>query len=164
MLEALKGKVFIMGNNVNTDVIIPGEYLHHTEPKELAKYGFSVMGPDYVQRLRKSDFIVAGENFGCGSSREQATVVIKEMGIKAVIARSFARIFYRNAINTGLPVIESHDLCDMVKEGDEIFIDYGKCEISTPQKIFRFQGFPKNIQGILDAGGLLEYLKAHPVK
>ena len=124
MIEARKGKVFIMGNNVNTDVIIPGEYLHHTDPKELAKYGFCVMGPEFVQRLRKSDFIVPGENFGCGSSREQATVVIKEMGIKAVIARSFARIFYRNAINTGVPVIESSTLCDIIEEGEEVLIDY----------------------------------------
>ncbi len=159
MEKKIVGKVFKMGDDVNTDVIIPGKYLIHTDPDELAKYAFSVMGPEYTERLRKFDIIVAGENFGCGSAREQGATAIKGLKMKAVVARSFARIFYRNAINAGLPIVECPATFNAVNEGDQITIDFAEGRIETPRGEFSFAPMPDSIFKILDAGGLVEYLK-----
>ena len=156
----IAGRVFKMGDDVNTDVIIPGKYLIHTDPEELAKYAFSVMGPEYTERLRKFDIIVAGENFGCGSAREQGATAIKGLKMKAVVASSFARTFYRNAINSALPIVECPEAVDALEEGDEIHIDFGLSRIRTPRGEFSFQALPESIFKIIRAGGLLELLKA----
>jgi 3-isopropylmalate/(R)-2-methylmalate dehydratase small subunit len=161
MEKKIMGKVFTMGDNVNTDVIIPAKYLIYTDPEELAKYVFSVMGPEYTEHLRKFDIIVAGENFGCGSAREQGAMAIKGLKIKAVVARSFARTFYRNAINSGLPIVQCPEAVDVLKEGDQISIDFAGGKITTPQGEFSFVRLPESIFEILDVGGLVEYLKAN---
>lgn len=153
------GNVFRMGDNINTDVIIPAKYLIYTDPDELAKYVFSVMGPEYTERLRKFDIIVAGDNFGCGSAREQGATAIKGLKMKAVVARSFARIFYRNAINSALPIVECPEAVDVLEEGDQISIDFAGGKINAPQGEFTFAPLPGSIFEILDAGGLAEYLK-----
>ena len=164
MEKKIMGAVFTMGNDVNTDVIIPGKYLIYTDPDELAKYAFSVMGPEYTERLKKFDIIVAGENFGCGSAREQGATAIKGLKIKAVVASSFARTFYRNAINSGLPIVECPDAVDAVKEGDQISIDFAEGKVSTPHGEFSFIPLPESIFKILNVGGLVEYLKAEKRK
>lgn len=164
MGKKIVGKVFKMGDDINTDVIIPGKYLIFTDPDELAKYAFSVMGPQYTKRLKQCDIVVAGENFGCGSAREQAATAIKGLEIKAVVASSFARIFYRNAINSGLPIAECPEAVEAVKDGDQISVDFGKGEIKTPRGEFLFVPIPDSIFEILDAGGLVEYLKARHQK
>jgi 3-isopropylmalate/(R)-2-methylmalate dehydratase small subunit len=163
MEKKIVGRVFKMGDDVNTDVIIPGKYLIHTDPDELAKYAFSVMGPEYTERLRKFDIIVAGENFGCGSAREQGATAIKGLKMKAVVARSFARIFYRNAINAGLPILECPEAFNAVNEGDQITIDFAEGRIETPRGEFSSAPMPDSILKILDAGGLVEYLKTTTV-
>lgn len=160
MEKKIAGRIFKMGDNVNTNVIVPGEYLKYTDPDELAKGAFSPMGPEYTERLRKFDIIVAGQNFGCGSAREQAATAIKGLKIKAVIAHSFARTFYRNAINVALPIVESPEASDAVNEGDQISIDFAEGKIKTPQGEFSFAPMPDSIFRILKAGGLVEYLKA----
>jgi 3-isopropylmalate/(R)-2-methylmalate dehydratase small subunit len=160
METKIQGKVFIMGDDVNTDVIIPAKYLIYTDPEELAKYAFSVMGPEYTERLKQFDIIVAGENFGCGSAREQGATAIKGLKKKAVIAKSFARIFYRNAINSALPIVECPEAVDVLKEGDQISIDFSLSKIQTPWGEFSFSPIPESVFKILEAGGLVEYLKA----
>ncbi|MBW2078383.1 MAG: 3-isopropylmalate dehydratase [Deltaproteobacteria bacterium] len=160
MEKTIVGKVFKMGDNINTDVIIPGKYLIYTEPAELAKYAFSVMGPEYTERLKQFDIIVAGENFGCGSAREQGATAIKGLKMKAVLARSFARIFYRNAINAGVPIVECPEAVDAVEEGDEISINFAEGKVKTPKGEFSFPPMPESIFEILEAGGLAEHLKA----
>ena len=161
MEKIIEGAIFKMGNNINTDVIIPGKYLMYTDPDELAKYAFSVMGPEYTERLKQFDIIVAGENFGCGSAREQGATAIKGLKMKAVLARSFARVFYRNAINTGLPIVECPDAVDAVKEGDRITIDFSEGKVKTAQKEFSFAPLPESVFEILNSGGLVEYLKTN---
>jgi 3-isopropylmalate/(R)-2-methylmalate dehydratase small subunit len=158
--KKIVGKVFKMGDNVNTNVIVPGEYLKYTDPDQLAKGAFSPMGSEYTERLRKFDIIVAGQNFGCGSAREQAATAIKGLKIKAVLAHSFARTFYRNAINVALPIVECPELSNVVNEGDQISIDFAEGKIKTPQGEFSFAPMPDSIFRILEAGGLVEYLKA----
>lgn len=160
MSKLIEGKVFVMGNNVNTDVIIPAKYLIYTDPEELAKCAFSVMGPEYTERLKKYDIIVAGENFGCGSAREQGATAIKGLKMKAVIAKSFARIFFRNAINSALPIVECPKAVEALKEGDQISIDFSDSKIITPRGEFPFPPIPESVFRILEAGGLVEYLKA----
>ena len=160
MEKTIVGKVFKMGDDINTDVIIAGKYLIYTEPDELAKYAFSVMGPEYTERMKQFDIIVAGENFGCGSAREQGATAIKGLKMKAVLARSFARIFYRNAINAGLPIVECPEAVDAVNEGDEITINFAEGKVKTPKGEFSFPAIPESIFEILEAGGLAEYLAA----
>jgi 3-isopropylmalate/(R)-2-methylmalate dehydratase small subunit len=160
MDKKIEGRVFIIGDDVNTDVIIPAKYLIHTEPEELAKYAFSPMGNGFMRKIKEFDIIAAGENFGCGSSREQAVTAIKGLKIKAVVARSFGRIFFRNAINSALPIIECPEAVNGLKEGDKICIDFLKNEIQTPQGEFSFSPIPESVFRIIEAGGLIEYLKA----
>ncbi len=156
-----KGKVFKYPDNVDTDVIIPARYLNTSDAKELSKHCMEDIDRDYVNNVRPGDVMVAGWNFGCGSSREHAPLVIKTCGTGCVIAKSFARIFYRNAINIGLPILECPEAADGISAGDEVSVDFDTGIITdiTTQKTYRAQPFPEFIQNIISAGGLLKSLK-----
>ena len=160
MLEPIQGKVFKFGDNVNSDVIIPGRYLIYIEPAQLAEHAFEVLGPEYPAKLASFDILVAGRNFGCGSAREQAATALIGLGLRAVVAASFSRTFYRNAINAGLPIVECPELVEAVGEGDEITIDLSAGQITRDQKSYGFPKFPDSLQALLEAGGLAAYLKA----
>src|SRR3989338_5674954 len=151
----MKGKCWKFGNNINTDEIIPARYLNTTDTKELASHCMEDADPDFMKKAKPNDVIVAGENFGCGSSREHAPIAIKAAGISAVIAKSFARIFYRNAINIGLPILESKEAADNIAEGDEIEVDLssGKIKNLTKDKEHQAQSFPEFMQNLINAGG-----------
>ena len=153
----LQGQAIRYGDNVDTDVIIPARYLNTSDAKELAAHCMEDLDPTFVKRVRQGDIIVAGSNFGCGSSREHAPLAIKESGVSAVVAKSFARIFYRNAINIGLPILE----CDAkIDEGDRLSIDFdkGKLVNLTKNEVTEFAPFPEFLQGIIASGGLLNYI------
>ncbi|MCX5750237.1 MAG: 3-isopropylmalate dehydratase small subunit [Candidatus Saganbacteria bacterium] len=159
----MKGKAWKFKDNVDTDQIIPARYLNSSDPAELAQHVMEDADPAFVKKFAKGDIIVAGENFGCGSSREHAPIAIKAAGISAVIAKSFARIFYRNAINIGLPILEvkNKETIEEIHEGDEIEIDLSNGIIKdlTKQKEHHSHPFPEFMQGIFDAGGLMEHIK-----
>jgi 3-isopropylmalate/(R)-2-methylmalate dehydratase small subunit len=156
----IKGKVWKYGDDVNTDVIFPGKYTYTiTDPTEMAEHALEDLDPDFVKKVEKGDVIVAGKNFGCGSSREQAATCIKEAGAGAVIATSFARIFFRNAVNQGLPLIESEEAAKALEKGQEIEIDFEAGEIRTKEKTIKFPPLPEAVLGILQAGGLIQYTK-----
>lgn len=161
----LKGKAIKYGNDINTDVIIPGRYLNFVKPEELALHTMEDLDPDFFKTFTKGDVIVAGRNFGCGSSREQAAMCLKYAGVGAIVAKSFARIFYRNAINQGLPVIESSEAVDAIENKDELSIDFDKGLIKNVTKNLRFtmQPVPEFLQEIITAGGLVPWLheKSH---
>jgi 3-isopropylmalate/(R)-2-methylmalate dehydratase small subunit len=159
MEHLLKGRVYKFGDNINSDIIIAGRYLIYIEPDKLAQHAFEMLGGDFPSRLRNFDIIVAGRNFGCGSAREQAVTAIQGLGIKAVVAVSFARTFYRNAINSGLPIVECADIHSEVREGDEIEVDLGTGEIRHNASAYLFPKFPDSMRRLLDCGGLAEYLK-----
>ncbi len=156
-----KGKVFKYGDNVDTDVIIPARYLNTSNAKELAQHCMEDIDGSFVKKVEKGDIMVAGWNFGCGSSREHAPLVIKTCGTGCVIAKSFARIFYRNAINIGLPILECPEACDEISADDQVTVNFDSGEICdlTTGKIYRAQPFPPFIQNIIKAGGLLASLK-----
>ena len=156
-----KGKALKYSDNVDTDVIIPARYLNTSDAKELASHCMEDLDKDFVKKVSKGDCIVAGWNFGCGSSREHAPLVIKESGIGCVIAKSFARIFYRNAINIGLPILECESAADEISENDEVFVDFSTGVITnlTKNKKYQAQPFPEFIQNIIKSGGLLNSLK-----
>ena len=149
------------GDDVNTDEIIPARYLNTIDPGELARHCMEDADPTFVQKARPGDFIVAGENFGCGSSREHAPIAIKGAKVSAVIAKSFARIFYRNAINIGLPIIESAEAADDIRDGDTINVDLtaGVIENVTRGRTYKALPFPEEMQQIIRAGGLMEFIK-----
>jgi 3-isopropylmalate/(R)-2-methylmalate dehydratase small subunit len=157
----LKGAVHKYGANVNTDEIIPARYLNSSDPQVLAKYCMEDIDKDFVKKVKKGDIIAAGNNFGCGSSREHAPIAIKASGISAVIANSFARIFFRNAINIGLPILESPQAVKAVKNGDKIEINLNKGIIKnlTRKEEYQSRPFPEFMQKIIKAGGLLGYIK-----
>jgi len=157
----MRGQAWKFGNNIDTDLIIPARYLNTSDPAELAKYAMEDADPEWVDKMKPGDFIVAGENFGCGSSREHAPIALKHAGVSAVIAKSFARIFYRNAINIGLPIMESAEAAEEVNEGDKIEVDLagGKISDLTTGKTYQAQPFPDFMQKIIDRGGLINYLK-----
>ncbi len=157
-----EGKIWKFGANVNTDEIIPAPYLDTTDPRELGKHCMEGIDPDFSSKARPGDIILAGGNFGCGSSREHAPLAIKGMGIAAVIAAGFARIFYRNAINTGLPILECAALAEAAKEGERIRVDLGKGEITNLEdgKTYAAQPFPAFMQDLIAAGGLMNYTRA----
>lgn len=155
----VKGKVFKYGANVDTDVIIPARYLNQSEPAELAKHCMEDIDPDFPGKVQSGDLIVSGPNFGCGSSREHAPVAIKASGISCVIAPSFARIFYRNAINIGLPIMESKEASEGINQGDEVQVDFDTGEIfnlTTGDK-FKALPFPDFIKKIIEKDGLVGY-------
>ena len=156
-----KGKVFRYGDNVDTDVIIPARYLNVANGDELAKYCMIDIDADFVKNVNKGDMIVAGQNFGCGSSREHAPLSIKCAGVSCVIAHTFARIFYRNAINIGLPILECPEAVNEIAAGDEVSVNFETGEICnhTKNKTFQAQGFPEFIQGIMSESGLVNYTK-----
>ena len=156
----VKGKVFKYGNDVDTDVIIPARYLNTTSESELASHCMEDIDPRFVKCVKPGDIIVAGDNFGCGSSREHAPIAIKASGIKLVIANSFARIFYRNSINIGLPILECPEAVKGINAGDEVQADLEKGTITnlSTGETFRAQPFPPFIQEIIEAGGLMNSL------
>jgi 3-isopropylmalate dehydratase small subunit len=162
--KQLQGKVYKFGDNINSDIIIAGRYLIYIEPDKLAEHAFEMLGEGFPARLREFQILVAGRNFGCGSAREQAVTAIMGLGIKAVVATSFARTFYRNAINSGLPIVECPELYAAVVEGDEIQIDLAAGEIHHAGATYLFPKFPDSMRTLLEAGGLAQYLRAQQTR
>lgn len=156
------GTVFKYGSNVDTDVIIPARYLNSSDPAELASHCMVDIDPDFVNKVKKGDIIVADKNFGCGSSREHAPISIKASGVSCVIAETFARIFYRNAINIGLPIIECPEAVKDIEDGNQVEVDFDSGMIYNRTKGTQFQGqaFPPFMQNIIAAGGLVNYINA----
>jgi 3-isopropylmalate/(R)-2-methylmalate dehydratase small subunit len=159
MESVIEGRIFKFGDNINSDIIIPGRYLIYIDRERLGQHAFEMLGEGYPDKLRSFDILVAGRNFGCGSAREQAATAIQGLGIKAVVASSFARTFYRNAINDGLPIVECPDLYAAVAEGDRIRIDLEGGKIELAGKEYPFPRMPESVRKILELGGLAEYLK-----
>jgi len=161
-MSLLKGRVYKFGDDINTDVIYPGKYLSiTTDREEMAKHCFEFVYPEFMKKAKKGDIIVAGKNFGCGSSREQAATCLKYFGISAVIAESFARIFYRNAINLGLPVVTASNITKKIEEGEEIEVDLQKGKIVKlkTSEVIEADRLPEFILKIIDEGGLIPYLR-----
>ena len=160
MQTRFEGRVWTFGDDISTDHIIAGKYLGTTDPKVFAEHAFEAVDPTWAKNVRPGDMIVAGANFGCGSSREQAPVALKALGVSAILANSFARIFFRNAINLGFPVIECAGLRDRVKSGDVIRLDLAAGEVRDPSgATLKFTPLPPNVLEILEAGGLVPKLK-----
>ena len=161
-MKAAKGHVFKYGDNVDTDVIIPARYLNSSDPAELATHCMEDIDKEFVHKIQKGDIIVATKNFGCGSSREHAPIAIKAAGVSCVIAETFARIFYRNAINIGLPIIECAEASKGIEDGDEVEVDFdsGMIRNLTKKTEFKGQAFPPFMQNIIDAEGLVNYINA----
>ncbi len=157
------GIAWKFGENLNTDEIIPGRYNITIDPQELAKHVFCEIKPDYAEKVKPGDIIVGGQNFGCGSSREHAPIAIKGSGAKCVIAPSYARIFFRNAINIGFPIIESPEAAADIDEGDEVDVDIANGKISNLTKGHTYQArpLPEFVLKIADAGGIVKFLKTH---
>ncbi|MEH7252245.1 3-isopropylmalate dehydratase [Neobacillus niacini] len=158
------GKCIKFGDSVNTDVIIPGRYLISIDPKELAEHAFEPLGPKIQEQLYNSQVVVGGTNFGCGSAREQAATCLIGAGIKAVIAKSFARVFFRNSINTGLLAVECPEAVDAINDGGEAFIDVKAGTVTVGEQVFHFIPYPESLQKILNAGGLIPYLSEHVLR
>ena len=157
----INGKVIKFGNNVDTDVILPGPYLVHTDPNELAKHAMEGLDPNFPEKAAEGVIVVGAKNFGCGSSREQAPIALKFSGVKCVLAESFARIFYRNAITIGLPVLVCTGVSSTVNEGDMLAVDLqsGKVEDRTSGAVLQATKLPEFIMEVLEDGGLIEHLK-----
>jgi len=156
----LQGKVWKFGENIDTDLIIAARYLNSSEPSHLAKYIMEDADPDFVSKMNEGDIIVAGENFGCGSSREHAPIALKAAGISAIIAPTFARIFYRNSFNMGLPIFELQEASE-IKEGDVVRVDMDAGEVIniSQSKTYKFTAIPEFMQELVDAGGLIQFAK-----
>ena len=165
-MKAAKGTVFKYGDNVDTDVIIPARYLNSSDPAELAQHCMEDIDKDFTKNVKAGDIIVAEKNFGCGSSREHAPLSIKCAGVSCVIAKSFARIFYRNSINIGLPIIECEEAADAIKNGDIVSVDFDSGIITdeTTGEKFRGQAFPEFMQKIIDSEGLINYINSSEEK
>ncbi len=155
-----KGKIWKFGDNIDTDAIIPARYLNTSDPQELAKHCMEDADPAFVKKMKPGDIIVGGENFGCGSSREHAPITIKAAGISCVVAKSFARIFYRNSFNMGLPIFESRELGDAIKSGDEITLDSTKgiIAITKANKTFRIAPISPFMEQLIADGGLMKHI------
>jgi|UniRef100_UPI0040472F7D 3-isopropylmalate/(R)-2-methylmalate dehydratase small subunit len=164
-MNKITGKVWNFGANIDTDVIIAARYLNSSDPEHLAKYVMEDADPEFPKKLQKGDIIVAGENFGCGSSREHAPIALKAAGVAAVVAPSFARIFYRNAFNMGLPIFELPESLE-IKEGEEISInlDNGEIANNTTNKTYKFIPIPPFMQELIAAGGLINFAKVEMKK
>lgn len=160
-LEVIRGKAWKFGDNVDTDVILPGKYLILTDPHEIAKHAMEGIAPGFSSKISKGDVIVAGRNFGCGSSREHAPIALKYAGIGAVVAKSFARIFFRNSINVGLPVAECPEAFERVEEGDLVEVDLANGVFRDLTKGFELKitPYPEFLMDILKSGGLVQVLK-----
>jgi 3-isopropylmalate/(R)-2-methylmalate dehydratase small subunit len=156
----LEGQVWKYGNDIDTDVIIPARYLNTSDPAELAKHCLEDLDDEFVDKMTEGDIIVAAKNFGCGSSREHAPLAIKAAGVSCVIAKSFARIFYRNAINIGLPILESESAVEAISAGDQIEIDVDSGEIKnlTKDETYKAEPFPEFMQELIESGGLIKYV------
>ena len=161
MNTPIEGNCWKYSDNIDTDVIIPARYLNTSDEKELASHCLEDIDSSFAPSVHDGDIIVAGENFGCGSSREHAPIAIKASGISVVIAKSFARIFYRNAINIGLPILENKELSDECDKGDKISVDLasGTVKNLTKNKTYQCEGFPEEIQNLINQGGLINYTK-----
>jgi len=157
-MSTISGKVWCFGDNIDTDLIIAARYLNTSDPKELAKHVMEDADPEFVSKVKAGDIIVAGENFGCGSSREHAPIALKAAGVSAVVAKSFARIFYRNAFNTGLLIFELAET-DTIKEGDSIAISMESGEVKNGATTYKFTPIPPFMQELLSSGGLMNYAK-----
>ena len=157
-MEQFTGRVWTLGDDIDTDIIIPTEYLALKTIEEMKQYGFSPLRPELAAQIRPGDILVAGKNFGCGSSREQAPEVIKALGIRCVIAKSFARIFFRNAINNGLLLIEQPDLYDDMKEGDTIAVTVNQ-DVDYQGKRYPIASLPENLVEIINAGGRVKAMR-----
>ena len=159
-MKAARGTVHKYGDNVDTDVIIPARYLNTSKPEELAEHCMEDIDRDFVKKMKEGDLIVATKNFGCGSSREHAPIAIKASGVSCVIAETFARIFYRNAINIGLPIIESREASLGIEDGDTVKVDFdtGVITNETKNETYKGQAFPEFMQKIIDAEGLVNYI------
>ncbi len=158
-MEKFTGKVWVLGDDIDTDIIIPTEYLALKTIDDMKQYGFSPLRPELAGQIQKGDIIVAGKNFGCGSSREHAPLCLKTAGVSCVIAETFARIFYRNAINIGLPIIECPQAAQEIEAGDEVEVDFDSGMIYDRTKGTQYQGqaFPEFMQKLIAAGGLVSY-------
>lgn len=158
-----EGRVFKFGDNVDTDVIIPARYLNSSDPKELATHCMEDIDKDFVKNVNEGDIIVANKNFGCGSSREHAPIAIKAAGVSCVIAQTFARIFYRNSINIGLPIIECPEAAREIQAGDEVEVNFdtGLITDKTSGKTYTGQAFPEFMQKLINAGGLVNYINSN---
>jgi 3-isopropylmalate dehydratase small subunit len=161
MNKQLSGNAWTFGNDINTDLIIPARYLNTTNLSELAAHLMEDANPQFVQKLKGGDFLVAGKNFGCGSSREHAPLAIKAAGITAVIAASYARIFYRNAINIGLPILESPGAARQIQTGDQLQLDLtrGLIQNLTKNETYQATAFPEFMQQLISAGGLMAWIR-----
>ena len=156
-----QGKVWKYGDNVNTDVIFPGRYTYQImTPEEMAGHALEDLDPAFAANVKPGDVVVAGKNFGCGSSREQAAACLKAAGVQAVVAKSFARIYFRNAVNLGLAVLQSDEAADRLETGDPVDVDLARSEIRSARGTFRFLPLPESVLGIIAAGGLIEYTKS----
>lgn len=162
-MKAAKGHVFKYGDNVDTDVIIPARYLNSSDPAELATHCMEDIDKEFINKVKKGDIIVATKNFGCGSSREHAPIAIKAAGVSCVIAETFARIFYRNAINIGLPIVECPEAAATIEAGDEVEVDFDSGVITDVTKGTAYQGqaFPEFMQKIIAAEGLVNYINTN---
>ena len=156
----MKGTAWKFGNDIDTDIIVPGRYLIYTDEERLSAHCMEGLDPEFSKKCKKGDFIVAGTNFGCGSSREHAPIAIKGAGISCVIAESFARIFYRNATNVGVPLLEAPGISEIIENEDEIEVDMEEGTITAPNgEVVTFKKLPPFMLEILEKGGLIEYLK-----
>ncbi|NWF92532.1 MAG: 3-isopropylmalate dehydratase small subunit [Syntrophaceae bacterium] len=162
----LEGRIWKFGSDVDTDAIIPARYLNQSDPKELARHVMEDERPDFFQKVRRGDILLAGKNFGCGSSREHAPLALKAAGISCIIARSFARIFYRNGLNLGLPLLESSEASEEIREGDRVRVDLTTGEIFdvTQQKRFFANPIPAFMQELIRDGGLIAHLQKRGAK
>jgi 3-isopropylmalate/(R)-2-methylmalate dehydratase small subunit len=159
MKTQISGRVWKYGDDVNTDVIFPGKYTYSiSDRKEMAKHALEDLDPSFVANVQPGDIIVAGKNWGCGSSREQAVTCLKESGVGAIVARSFARIYYRNSINEALPIVAC-DAVDGVETGEEITIDFVAGRVTTPRGEYAFPPLPPEVMEIIEAGGLISYVQ-----
>ena len=158
MTESFEARAWVLGDDIDTDIIIPTEYLALKTIDDMKQYGFSPLRPELAGQIEKGDIIVAGKNFGCGSSREQAPEIIKALGISCVIAKSFARIFFRNSINNGLLLIEQPDLHDDIKEGDTITVKMNE-HVDYNGKTYPIAALPENLMDIIQAGGLVKAMR-----
>ena len=157
-MEKFTGKVWVLGDDIDTDIIIPTEYLALKTVEDMKPYAFSPLRPELAGKIQKGDIIVAGKNFGCGSSREQAPEVIKALGIRCIIAKSYARIFFRNSINNGLLLIENDQIQEAVTEGDEMIITVNEA-IVHKDKSYKIVSLPENLVEIINAGGLVKAMR-----
>ncbi len=159
-MDIIKGRVWKYGDNINTDVIYPGKYLYSiSDPKEIAKHALEDLDTRFIKEARTGDIIVAGKNWGCGSSRDQAVICLRENGVSAIVAKSFGRIHYRNCLNDALPAITCAEAVDAIKDGEKIAIDLEAGEISCESGVFKFPSFPEKVMEIFEAGGLIEYTR-----